>query len=132
MSIELSSSPAGESATPRDIPRERLPPPAGESATPRRAPRPFPRRQRRSNARESRREDLDEISRLKRRISDQRKASEQLDAARRRTQLELENEREQDKIFGPDAANAAKQRNQKRRDDAARGRNFQRPVSFYK
>ncbi|KAH8049169.1 hypothetical protein JL721_11770 [Aureococcus anophagefferens] len=74
----------------------------------------------RFNARESRGDDLEKISRLKGSVLAERERAARLDRARTLTQLELDNERASDKIFGVESEAARKSKAARRRDEVAR------------
>ena len=76
----------------------------------------------RFNARESRGDDLEKISRLKGSVLAERERAARLDRARTLTQLELDNERASDKIFGVESEAARKSKAARRRDEVARAR----------
>jgi len=76
----------------------------------------------RFNARESRGDDLEKISRLKGSVLAERERAARLDRARTLTQLELDNERASDKIFGVESELARKSKAARRRDEVARAR----------
>jgi hypothetical protein len=76
--------------------------------------------QRRFDARESRADDLKQIAVLKKRVASADQARTAAARSKKRTELELENERRNDQIFGALSAHAVQAKNRKRRDDAKR------------
>merc|ERR1719321_65385 len=76
--------------------------------------------QKRFDARESRADDLKTIAVLKKRVASADQARTAASRAKKRTELELENERRNDQIFGALSAQAVNAKNRKRRDDAKR------------
>ena len=76
--------------------------------------------QRRFDARESRADDLKTIAVLKKRVASADQARTAAARSKKRTELELENERRNDQIFGALSAHAVAAKNRKRRDDAKR------------
>ena len=76
--------------------------------------------QRRFDARESRADDLKQIAVLKKRVASADQARTAASRAKKRTELELENERRNDQIFGALSAHAVAAKNRKRREDAKR------------
>lgn len=76
--------------------------------------------QRRFDARESRADDLKQISALKKRVASADRARTAASRAKSRVQTELENERRNDTIFGAQNAGAVSAKNRRRRDEARR------------
>ena len=76
--------------------------------------------QKRFDARESRDDDLKTIAVLKKRVACADQARSAASRAKKRTELELENERRNDQIFGALSAQAVNAKNRKRREEAKR------------
>ena len=76
--------------------------------------------QKRFDARESRADDLKTIAVLKKRVASADQARTAAARSKKRTELELENERRNDQIFGALSAQAVNAKNRKRRDEAKR------------